>query len=240
MEPNRDDQLIADLQALRPTPRPQFAAELDERAAAGFPRRSRLRLSLPSLSTKRLLIPAGGMAAVVIAVVVALNIGGSESSEQGRHFSELNTLPEQTAPSADRSSAEEASSTTFEAEAPTVENGSSAAAGIEAKPLSHHRAVERSAQITLAAEPEDVADDATKVFAAVHAHNGIVMRSSTEEGAAGEAGATFDLLIPSARLGDALAAFSQIDEVRSRHEATVDITAPTVTTGELLQDSKAR
>jgi hypothetical protein len=42
MEPTRDNQLIADLQALRPTPRPRFAAELDERAAAGFPRRSRL------------------------------------------------------------------------------------------------------------------------------------------------------------------------------------------------------
>lgn len=40
MEPLRDDLLIADLQALRPTPRPQFAAELDERAAAGFPRRT--------------------------------------------------------------------------------------------------------------------------------------------------------------------------------------------------------
>jgi hypothetical protein len=40
MEPPKNDQLIADLQALRPTPRPQFAAELDERAAAGFPRRS--------------------------------------------------------------------------------------------------------------------------------------------------------------------------------------------------------
>ena len=40
-------QLVADLRALRPTPRPEFAAELDERAAAGFPRRSRLpRLSL--------------------------------------------------------------------------------------------------------------------------------------------------------------------------------------------------
>ena len=66
------------------------------------------------------------------------------------------------------------------------------------------------------------------------------MRSSTREGEAGEAGARFELLIPSAKLGDALAALSAIDEVRSRHEATDDITAPTVTTGELLQDSKAR
>jgi hypothetical protein len=41
MEPLRDDQLTADLRALRPAPRPEFTAELDQRAAAGFPRRSR-------------------------------------------------------------------------------------------------------------------------------------------------------------------------------------------------------
>ncbi len=34
-----DDTLFAELRGLRPTPRPEFAAELDERAAAGFPRR---------------------------------------------------------------------------------------------------------------------------------------------------------------------------------------------------------
>ncbi|HEY8502323.1 MAG TPA: DUF4349 domain-containing protein, partial [Solirubrobacterales bacterium] len=101
-------------------------------------------------------------------------------------------------------------------------------------------AVERSATIVLGADPADVADDSAKVFEAVHAHDGIVLRSSTEEGPAGEAGASFELLIPSAKLGDALAAFSAIDEVRARHEATADITAPTVTAGELLQESKAR
>ena len=42
MEPYKDDNdLAAELRALRPEPRPEFAAELDERAAAGFPRRSR-------------------------------------------------------------------------------------------------------------------------------------------------------------------------------------------------------
>ena len=35
-----DDTLFAELRELRPTPRPEFTAELDERAAAGFPRRS--------------------------------------------------------------------------------------------------------------------------------------------------------------------------------------------------------
>jgi Domain of unknown function (DUF4349) len=251
MEPLRDDQLIADLQALRPPPRPQFAAELDERVAAGFPRRSRLpqlRLSLPSLSAKRLLIPASGVAVVVIAVVTALSVGGSESSETehgASHsassglLSKVEALPGHTAPEASGAAAEEARGTEFEAELPAVSAGAAGSAALAAKP-NRQRAVERSAEIILAAKPEDVADDAAKVFEAVHANNGIVMRSSTQEGRAGEAGASFELLIPSAKLGDAMAAFSEIDHVRSRHEATADITAPTVSTAELLQESRAR
>jgi Domain of unknown function (DUF4349) len=253
MQPNRDDQLIADLQALRPTPRPQFAAELDERAAAGFPRRSRLprlSLSLPSLPARRLLIPAGGVAVIVVAVVTALSFGGSESRESDSSassglLSQVETFPDHTAPEASGAAAGEASGPAVEAGAATEEGAGTAALPAPNEDLNgsfspHRRAVERSAEVVLAAQPEDVADDAGKVFEAVHAHNGLVMRSSTQEGAAGEAGASFDLLIPSAKLGDAMAAFSAIDHVRSRHEATADITAPTVTAAELLKESRTR
>lgn len=252
MEPLRDDQLIADLQALRPTPRPQFAAELDERAAAGFPRRSRhprLSLSLPSLPSPRLLIPAGGVAAVLLAVVVALSAGGgSGSSQGGEHFSESPSSPpdaatNQAAPNASQgaAAAQESSGTLYEAEAEALPSEAPVRPfDRDIHPGLHHRAVERSAEITLAANPNGVDDDASRVFEAVHANNGIVMRSSTQEGRPGEAGATFDLLIPSTRLDDAMAAFSEIDAVRSRHEATADITAPTVTATELLKESRAR
>lgn len=101
-----------------------------------------------------------------------------------------------------------------------------------------NREIERSAVIALLAEPADVADDSNKVFAAVHDADGIVLHSTTSSGS--NAGARFALLIPSARLGDALAALSSIDEVSSRHEATDDITAPTVSAREELRDSRAR
>lgn len=104
----------------------------------------------------------------------------------------------------------------------------------------NHRDVERSAEMVLAADPAQVGGDAVEVFEAVHAYDGIVLKSSTSNGSQGEAGAEFDLLIPSAKLGDALAAFSGIAEVRSRHEATNDITAPTVGLGERLQDANAK
>jgi hypothetical protein len=104
----------------------------------------------------------------------------------------------------------------------------------------HHREVERSAEMVLGADPDRIADDSAQVFDAVHAAKGIVLSSSVTGGAAGEAGARFDLLIPAAKLGDALAAFSSIDTVVSRHEATDDITAPTVRVGEHLRDSRAK
>jgi hypothetical protein len=248
---NRNDRLAEDLRALRPTPHPQFAAELDKRAAAGFPRRSRLpRLSwrLPSM---RVLIPAGGLA--VIAIAVASVIALTPSSHSGSSSDSLGLLnmggdipssPEP-APSSSAGAEEEAapSSSAAGGAVAGAESGSKFIPGDE--DLGHdariqHRAVERNAELVLGADPADVADDSAKVFEAVHAHDGIVMSSSTREGEPGVAGARFELLIPSAKLSDALAALSGIDEVRSRHEATDDITAPTVQTGELLQDSKAR
>ncbi|HEX2707497.1 MAG TPA: DUF4349 domain-containing protein [Solirubrobacterales bacterium] len=103
----------------------------------------------------------------------------------------------------------------------------------------------RGRQAELGAEPVDVSTAAVDQSAEeserrLAAYDGIVLKSSTSNGSQGEAGAEFDLLIPSAKLGDALAAFSGIAEVRSRHEATNDITAPTVGLGERLQDANAK
>jgi hypothetical protein len=264
----KDDQLAEDLRALKPTPRPEFTAKLDERAAAGFPRRSRLprpSLSLPSWSPRRTLIPAGGVAVIAVAIASALVATADESDQQGfvRQLSAPPSAGNSTPGSAKgpqfaqgsgpgapvEATAEEASPEIEKYQRTTGATEVSAAADVQRfngrlnltrQGGQRPRAVERSAQIVLAAEPGDVAEDSRQVFEAVHAHDGIVMRSSTQEGKAGAAGARFELLIPSARLGDALAALSEIDEVRSRSEATADITAPTVNVGELLQDSKAR
>lgn len=259
MEPRRDDQLIADLQALRPIPRPQFSAELDEHAAAGFPRRSRLRWSqferLRALPRRRLLLPAGGLALAAIAVATVLVVSSEpESSDHVVAQAVEHSKAAGAARSFDGSGpyvgANRSSNGSAEVEAeafipmnkdvPGVHIRRQHQGGFSASFTPRHRAIERSAEITLAAEPEDVADDAARVFEAVHAHNGIVMRSSTQEGAAGEAGATFELLIPSAKLGNAMASFSEIDEVHSRHEATADITTPTLSAAELLKQSRAR
>jgi hypothetical protein len=130
----------------------------------------------------------------------------------------------------------------FEAAAPAIEAESGATA-TEApraeKSLAAGRDIERSAYVVLGTKPGEVSSAAAKVYEAVHAANGVVLHSKVQSGSAGATGAYFDLLIPSRKLDDTLAAFSQIAEVRERHDATNDITAPTVGAAEELRDSNA-
>lgn len=230
MEPYRDDnELMHELRTLRPEPRPEFAAELDERAAAGFPRRpsragtplSVFLARLRALPPRRLVLSGGAVALTAIAIATVV-VSGSEPDTHSASFARLGTS-ERPAPSEHLSE-------------PQPNVGGSGSADDSAG----HRDVERSAEMALGADPTDVAGDAAQVFDAVHTVDGIVLSSSVSGGAAGDAGARFDLLIPSAKLGDALAAFSAIDTVVSRHEATDDITAPTVRVGERLRDSRAK
>ncbi len=288
MEPFRDDSdLTAELRALRPKPRPEFTGQLDERAAAGFPRRSArsgaslggFLARLRALPPRRLALSAGAvaLAAVVVAtVVVAVNEprtdpaslaqlsprehagGGHLSGFSQRQAAKLSpTGPNEESsgimyggeiPSVVGSTATPGKSSSSEGPGGAANAGGGTGAGggtnyngsgpYVAK--ASHRDVERSAEMVLGADPIDVAGDAADVFDAVHAVDGIVLSSSVSGGGAGDAGARFDLLIPSAKLGDALAELSAIDTVVSRHEATDDITAPTVRVGEHLRDSRAK
>jgi hypothetical protein len=274
-----DDTLFAELRALRPTPSPEFATQLDERVAAGFPRGSRASAAaVPfalladwwrALNPHRRLIPVLGtaVAVLVVATVVvgivhsnsgssSLNVDmsgrpsqtesfGAEEGGGGAAAGEAAGAPSAT-PHADKSrqaapkeeAAEEsgANEEVFEAEMPAIEaaptvKGPAVTAG--------HRKIERSAYVTLGTKPGEVSAAAAKVYQAVHAANGIVLHSKVDSGSSGATGAYFELLIPSGKVEDTLAAFSQIAEVRERHDATNDITAPTVSAAEELRDSNA-
>jgi len=277
MEPYRDDELSTALAALRPTPRPSFAAELDARVAAGFPRQSSLGNSfapaldrLRALKPRQILLPVGATAltALLIATVVISQNGQSDEQIGLRSPSEVHgAAAPSAADSAGRGGAHPEPSgagsaePVYEAESPeaeeVIEESVHAGAAKEASPDSilrsssssaeagyaagtTKRAVERSSELTLGTEPENVGKASGEVFDVVHTYRGIVLRSRTSDGSAGAASAEFELLIPSAKLGDAMAAFSEIAEVRSRHEATTDITAPTVGAAEHLEDSRAR
>jgi hypothetical protein len=271
MERSSDsDKLGTALAEARPTPRIAFTQELDERVAAGFPRRSRFDDTALSgivewirmLSPQRLLFAGGTAALAAIAIATVIATSSDSGSKTIALDSGSATTPDPSVQYSDAipRAAEPESAGTAGIAGDSSEVQSSSAAGVsgpsrsfgeaENKSLSpqslspdierspRNREIERSAQISLLAPPADVADDSTKVFAAVHDAGGIVLHSTTSSGS--DAGARFALLIPSARLGDALAAISSIDEVSSRHEATDDITAPTVSAREELRDSRAR
>lgn len=241
----RDDALTATLEALRPAPAPAFAAELDERAATGFPRRGLAGGSAPwaplverlrALTPRQVLLPS--LAAAFVAVVVATALVATSKPRFSFNSEVISSRPHlEHAPEASGEVQGSAASAGAEADVEAAPSVRAAAL----PPGAAHRDVERSAQVVLGAEPDAISGDAAKVYEAVHAARGIVLRSSTSEGAeAGAAGAHFELLIPSTRLDDALGAISEIDEVLSRRDGTADITAPTVDVSERLQDSQAK
>lgn len=253
-----DAELAAALRSLRPEPDPAFATELDQRAAAGFPRRSpqgarnpfaRLLAWLRGGNPRRFLIPAGGVAIAAIAaatvVVVGSNSGGTNSSDTVAMRSAERpetSASEMAAPSAGSESNFDASGP-YSAGAEIVPSSKSEAgdaAAPQSAPGIPHRAVERASQIVIGTKPGDVGEASSKVFETVHTYDGIVLNSATQNGSGTRAEATFELLIPSGKVGDAMAAFSRIGEVVNRHETTTDITAPTVGASERLQDSEAR
>jgi hypothetical protein len=263
-----DDTLLAELQAIRPTPRPEFTAELDERAAAGFPRGERTSAAaMPfalladwwrKLSGRGRLIPVLGTAFVVLAVATVVvgvtQSGGGSSSINGR-LGEVESAPSFEAEGGGAEAAEGGEESGGSEEAAEAESGaveeesfSGVAPPVTAAPEKNakikgnatgHRDIERSAYVVLGTKPGEVANAAAQVYSAVHAANGVVLHSKVQSGSHGATGASFELLIPSRKLDDTLAAFSQIAEVRERHDATNDITAPTVGASEELRDSNA-
>jgi uncharacterized protein DUF4349 len=276
MDPHREIDLATELRAMRPTPEPEFVAELDARAAAGFPKkdgggspRRRIASWLDRMPKRRLPAFAGAAATVAIAVATAV-VAISEDGPASRTAlqQDAGTHPDQ--PAVSRAAAAGGSGVQYSDTPPTVNElrsesfgaqprgglsrlrSSAAKAADEAAVMpfsssvsgpyasrAEHRDVERSARIVLATDATGVRSAAARVFETVHSYDGIVMRSSVRDGGAGAAGAVFDLLIPSGKLGDALAAFSDIAEVRSRSEATLDVTAPKIGLEERLRDARA-
>jgi hypothetical protein len=295
-----DDTLFAELQALRPEPRPEFTAELDRRAAAGFPRGERTSAAaMPfalladwwrKLSGRGQLIPVLGTAFAVLAmatVVVAVTQSGggssntflesapSVSSDAEGGGSEGGGGAEAAEGGGSESSAAEPRAMEAEGESGAIESEpAEEAAGAEEVEGTIHgpsaalpalpaekaakgefegnffdegspaktrgqREIERSAYVVLGTKPGEVANAAAQVYTAVHAAKGVVLHSKVQSGSHGATGAYFELLIPSRKLDDALSSFSQIAEVRERHDATNDITAPTVGASEELRDSNA-
>ena len=237
-----DNRLTPRRAALRPAPRIAFAAELDERVAAGFPRRRARRrrwrssaARLRAMKPRQLLLPAA--AAALVAIVVATVVVGElrQSSIEPRRRRGQREQPGAAIPSDGLSRTQRVprraprrrsegdrrrqrgvrrrapAPPRRKSSTPSTPNGCSGpkrkgaagsdnytqARGLSLKPVSH-RDIERSTAIVLGTDPDDVADAAAQVFAAVHAAHGVVLQLLQHATAApATRGAQFDLLIPS-------------------------------------------
>ena len=200
--------LVRDARDVRPEPSAEFAARLDERVAAGFPRAAgrgtplveRLRPS------RRMLLPALGAAASIVLVVGI----GAAVLDGGGGASQVNQASPLSKDAATRAGAAQG-----ETVAPAAPSTATTAGA---------RKVERHATLVLTAPSERIGDVSQQVLAVTDGVNGIVANSSVSSGDANQGGATFTLRIPSAKLPTALAQLSKLAHVRSRSETGEDIT----------------
>jgi hypothetical protein len=227
----------------RPAVDPEFARELDEWAAEGFPRRSgrasssgRGRFTLPSFLRMRPLVPALGVAAtLLIGLVVATSVVNNDSGDtivdQEPNLAAPKSVETTKAPQpsvvpesggdAGRSSSE-----------PLVPGTTDNESGV---PNRKNRKQELSASLSLNAPAKKIDEVSAGVLKTTTRYGGVVMRSDISS----TSGADFDLRIPADKLQPALAALSELGEVQSRNQTSTDITAAFVSPRERLTDGLA-
>jgi hypothetical protein len=227
------------LEEIVPTPDPDFVADMERRMQLGFPqdaRRPRLaRFTLPALRPRALAaVAASAMLALLVAVTLV-------SRDDGRRDEVAVT---DAARPAGLAAAPEIQPESDSAAGGGEANGAGTAApvpppGEDVAPRAGNRQVERSAEITLAADPADFDALSDSIFRIAGRRNGFVLRSSFTQGEEGSSGGSFELRIPSAQLQPALGDLSRLGTVRARSESGNDVTASVVSLRDRLRTSLA-
>ena len=251
--PNDDAKLIEELRALRPRPRDEFTAELDERATAGFQRRgplesaaatsTRVLARMRAMPRRRVVLVAGAASLTVIAAAAAFTLSGdNRSSEQVSGGNLLSLSEGDTAREAADELPGDAAPLSDRAISPADGGGTQNSSPVPEGSASD-RVVERWSKVFIGAPAADVPAVASEVLAVADGNDGIVMSSTVREGdEAGDnlADANFELLIPSGRVGEAMESFSSLGDVISRRDSTDDITDLTTKSKGRARESRAR
>jgi hypothetical protein len=227
--------LAFELRAERPVLEREFAAELDGLVRTGFapaaskgtPAERQRRAPRPGLA-----LAFGAAASIFITVTAVLSSGVVDSGDRpstdgaSRHDS-ISQPP---------GASERGAAGGTESASPALSSPAPRDRGLA--PRARRREVERQASLTLAAprgEVESVADD---VIAITDRYRGFVL-SSTVSGGDREEAASLDLRIPADRLQPALADLSELAHVRSRTQASLDVTGAVSSLRERLRDRLA-
>lgn len=219
----------------RPGPDPGWGTRLDERAAAGFPRGGGSGRGRSARRPGGWMAPAGALATLLLVVVVAavaLNEGDGGSGGD-------------TASMSSPQSAGKATTVTPDAQAGAMERDAAPSTAFrrldsgKIAPGTENRRVERDAQLSLSAQPDDVRPVTDEVISITRSLDGIVAASQVSETPDG-ASASLELTIPTRNLDTALDRMTDLADVESLNESAVDITKPVVSAKDELRDAEAR
>jgi hypothetical protein len=240
--------LASDLRAEAPRMSSAFAARLDERVEAGFPRArperglTPLRTLLARLRAGRMhMLPALGVAATLLIGVVVIGLVGRDGG--GREPVAIGGAAEeskQAAPSGtgDAQLGLDSADTESGYQPAPLSPVQGARSGSGSGKPGFGRKVEKSAQLTLTTSPDDVQDVADGVVRATQEVGGIVSGSSITT-TDGQGSAQFQLRIPTRRLDDAIRRLSRLAHVGSLSQNGNDITASFVSAASRLSDARS-
>ncbi|MGI9185597.1 MAG: DUF4349 domain-containing protein, partial [Solirubrobacteraceae bacterium] len=237
----------------RPEPDPAFTAALDQRVAQRFasPPAAGAPAPAPAGQRRRRWLYAPGAACAMAAAAAGVIIVVSSGSPPRQLAQDLSTAPGVRAPATSAESSSASSSTTAASSAPATSaqagssassSAGSAAATRAAAPATPGRQVVRSAQISLSTRPSQVDNVAQQVFTVVANQNGVVESSTVTATNNASGYAQFQLSVPNANLGPAMAALSRLRgaAVVSRNDVTQDVTGRVGGAGRNLADARAR
>ncbi len=257
-------ELARDARGQAPAPESDFAARLDEWAAAGFPRDGRLgdggegergpvlrplRERLRSTPPRRLLLPVGAAATLLVAAAVGISVS-DQVGGPSQTGSSIQAAPGSAEPSSGGGSAPAQSSDNVQREGKSAQPnvteapfafGAPGDSNSGALTSAGPRKVAQTADLVLSTEPQDVRDVADQVVGVVDRYGGYVVSSnvtsgrepapapvpldsSSKGGSSQQGSGTFELKIPAQHLQDALGDMSKLAHVTSRTEGVKDIT----------------
>jgi Domain of unknown function (DUF4349) len=241
-----DEQIGAELQALRELPSEQFASELDAWAAEGFPTVKQLqpaRSGFWFLKQRPILTAAGSLAVVlVVAVSVAAYLhengtstdSGGDSGEALLSASPGSDSGKLRNESANLDSVEQSAS----GAASTV--GPAPVASPTGQPRTQRAQVqELSASLDLSTDASKVQDAADGVVQVTNRYDGFVDSSDLHVGGK-NSHASFTLRIPATHLRDALEDLSVLGRVTSRDEGSSNVTAAYVDAGKRYHQARTK
>jgi hypothetical protein len=235
-----DEQIGAELHALRETPTEDFAAGLDRRVATGFPAPKEVKVGR-ELTWGRLLPVLGALAGVaVIAVAISISSGGGGGATDAVQPNSLRGPAATTRGTAAAPSAAQSRGSAQIQEALPSPTPTTPLPPVGRRPHNGRPQVqERSASLGLATDAGNLEDAANGVVQVTERYDGIVDTSTVHAGGS-NAHASFSLRIPTQHLNDAMTDLSDLGRVTTRDTGSSNVTGAYVDAGKAYADARAK